>query len=170
MGAVGGMQADECPWGRGPGVARSSQEPACRNRGERWGLRMWKNTNTWPPTGSQDGEAGSLLPDREAPLVTWVVGSGQCHLAPRQPGCQTLVCLWLQGPGWLPMPGGWPVEVAPGEAMQTCLHFPLCSGLPGARGDTAPDTEAGPGERMLALLPELAGTGHGGKVASACVS
>lgn len=96
------------------------------------------------------------------------MGSGQCHSGPRQSGCQTLVGLRLWRSGWLPVPGRWPVEVGPWMALQTRLCPPPCSGLPGTRKDAAPEAEAGPPERVLAVLREPTDAGHGGRVAFLC--
>lgn len=59
------------------------------------------------PTPKAVLSASRPLPSR----LTWALGSGQRHSGPRQPGRQTLVRLWLQGSGWPPMQGRWPVEV-----------------------------------------------------------
>lgn len=94
--------------------------------------------------------------------LTWPVGSGQCHSG-RDSGLPD-----ARPPA---APGVWPAapaapvarEAGPPLASPTRLRPALCPGLPGPRGDAAPEAEAGPPERVLAGLREPAGAGQGGR-------
>lgn len=86
--------------------------------------------------------------------LTWPVGSGQCQSACGSRGL-------ARGPGRAGSQGGAPRHCPCRRASAP----PLCPGLPGTRGDAAPEAEAGPPERVLAGLREPAGAGQGGRVA-----